>query len=183
MRISYIKLSCLNCKCEYTISADDIEFFTCEICNENKLDLERMRKVLEQFNTKNTTDIKKSSNWSSELYYEDSYQNIDELMFELDETVFKNRNNSSFLEPSDFTHSFVDTKIKKVTTNFEQIANLNLNPSGPMIFIFYMDKDMPIFDISKYIDEVKINLPDKGIYFDLIEIEDSETQRVDIFYS
>lgn len=116
------------------------------------------------------------------IYKEKSYDSLEECIKDVE---FPKNSVGIYADEKDFRSAFKDTKyIKKLTLDLKSTDELYKNNFSSLIAIFYINKDVSLFEVTNIMDKLYLNLPKETKIIFGSEVCDipKEEQRVEFYF-
>lgn len=116
------------------------------------------------------------------IYKEKSYDSLEECIKDFE---FPKNSDEIYVDEKDFKIAFKDTKyIKKLSLDLKSTDELYKNNFSSLIAIFYINKDVSLFEVTNIMDKLYLNLPKETKIIFGSEVCDipKEEQRVEFYF-
>ncbi len=116
------------------------------------------------------------------IYKEKSYDSLEECIKDVE---FPKNSDGIYADEKDFKSAFKDTKyIKKLSLDLKSTDELYKNNFSSLIAIFYINKDVSLFEVTNIMDKLYLNLPKETKIIFGSEVCDipKEEQRVEFYF-
>ena len=116
------------------------------------------------------------------IYKEKSYDSLEECIKDVE---FPKNSDGIYADEKDFKSAFKDTKyIKKLSLDLKSTDELYRNNFSSLIAIFYINKDVSLFEVTNIMDKLYLNLPKETKIIFGSEVCDipKEEQRVEFYF-
>ena len=117
------------------------------------------------------------------IYKEKSYDSLEECIKDVE---FPKNSDGIYADEKDFRSAFKDTKyIKKLSLDLKSTDELYKYNFSSLIAIFYINKDVSLFEVTNIMDKLYLNLPKETKIIFGSEVCDipKEEQRVELYFN